>query len=144
MGDTEDRYTLATERVCMKYNRTFNWDIKSQIIGLPAIEAAKKQVILLDLPITPEEYLEERNEQLMPLLTESDFLPGARELLYKLKDQGIPCALATSSPKKLFDLKITKVRKDFEEVFGDRIVCGDDIPTDKGKPNPLIFFEALK
>merc|ERR1712194_471505 len=65
-----------------------------------------------------------------------------KELLYQLKAAGIPVCLATSSSREAMILKQTQTKTDFEAIFGDNIVCGDDVV--KGKPDPEIFQRAME
>jgi beta-phosphoglucomutase len=69
-------------------------------------------------------------------------LPGLENFLNKLKERGIPVAIATSAPVENvnFTLERTGLRKYFETILDDRNVS-------KGKPHPDIYIktvEALK
>lgn len=39
--DTEPVYTVATQEILAKYNKTFEWSLKSKMMGQKAIDAAK-------------------------------------------------------------------------------------------------------
>ena len=62
---------------------------------------------------------------------------GCFELLEYLKSEGIPCALATSTPMKLVEhnMSVTGIGK-----YMSAIVTGDMV--ENGKPSPDIFIEA--
>ena len=68
-----------------------------------------------------------------------NFKPGAPEVLYTLKEQGIPIALVTSSGRPLVDryLKTSGI----EGVF-DVIMTGETV--ERGKPDPEIFLTAAQ
>ena len=55
--DTEIFYTRVTQQIVGRYGKTFDWTIKSHMVGRPAIESARYLVETLSLPILPEEYL---------------------------------------------------------------------------------------
>lgn len=64
-------------------------------------------------------------------------LPGARELLAALKDQGIPCAVASSTPLANITcvLDVLHVRPYFSAI-----VTSEDVS--RGKPDPHVFLLA--
>jgi pseudouridine 5'-phosphatase len=111
------------------------------MIGRPALDSARYLVERLALPITPEEYLQEREAMLERLFPESGPMPGARELTRALAARGVRQALATSSGRRLFELKTSRHREWFRSVF-DAIVLGDDPRIRHGKPAPDIFLLA--
>ena len=75
------------------------------------------------------------------MFKECDLMPGALRLLKHLKKHNIPMAIATSSHRRHFDLKTTKHKDLFEEMF-QHVVTGDEVT--KSKPNPEIFLTAAK
>ncbi len=58
--DTENFYTDVTQQIVSRYGKNFDWSIKSQMLGRPALESARTLVRVLELPIRPEDYLSER------------------------------------------------------------------------------------
>jgi pseudouridine-5'-monophosphatase len=138
--DTERFYTEVTQTIVGRWNKVFDWSVKGNMIGRPARDSARYLVETLELPITPDEYLREREAMLERLFPESGAMPGARELTGALAARGIPQALATSSNRRLFDLKTTRHREWFR-VFR-AIVLGDDPRVRRGKPAPDIFLLA--
>ncbi len=63
--------------------------------------------------------------------------PGCFELLEFLREQKIPCAVATSTPKRIAERNI-KTAGIYD--YFDQIVTGDMV--ERGKPAPDIFIEA--
>jgi pseudouridine-5'-monophosphatase len=138
--DTEHFYTEVTEEICREYGKTFDWSIKSNMIGRPSLESARYLVDELSLPITAEEYLERRAirlDELFPLAKEK---PGAEAFTRELASRGVPIAVATSSERHLFERK-TLEHQDWFSVFG-AIVVGDDPRVKRGKPAPDVFLVA--
>jgi pseudouridine 5'-phosphatase len=138
--DTEDIYTRATQHIVGRYGKTYDWSIKGNMIGRPAIESARYLVQRLALPITPEAYLEERAVMFEDLMPAAEPMPGARALTDALAAHGIPMAVATSSTRAMFDLKTTRHREWF--CCFSAIVLGDDPRVRRGKPAPDIFLIA--
>ena len=138
--DTEHFYTEVTEEIVREYGKTFDWAIKSNMIGRPSLESARYLVEVLSLPISPEEYLRRRAlrlEELFPLSTEK---PGAEAFTRALAARGIPIAVATSSERHLFERKTLRHR-DWFSIFR-AVVVGDDPRVKHGKPAPDVFLVA--
>jgi HAD superfamily hydrolase (TIGR01509 family) len=62
-------------------------------------------------------------------------LPGARELLQALKDQGIPRAVGSSTPRENLEALFKTTGLD---AYFDAVVCGSDVT--HGKPDPEVFL----
>ncbi len=140
--DTEPFYTQVTQQIVARYGKTFDWSVKANMVGRPAMESARYLVDALDLPLAPEDYLTEREHLLKALAPTSQALPGAVELTRALAAAGAPLAIATSSARRLFDLKTAR-HKEWFGVF--RVVIrGDDPRLTRGKPAPDIFLLAAE
>jgi len=140
--DTEPFYTQVTQAIVGRYGHTFEWSLKSRMIGKKAIDSARILVEALDLPMKPEDYLRERESLLAALFPTAKAMPGARELTMHLARHGIPQAVASSSNRREFELKITRHR-DWFACF-QCVVLGDDPDVKRGKPAPDIFITAAE
>jgi pseudouridine-5'-monophosphatase len=140
--DTEPFYTEVTQAIVGRYGYTFEWSLKSRMIGKKAADSARILVDALQLPLTPEDYLRERESLLAALFPTAQAMPGARRLTGHLAMHRIPQAIASSSHQPEFDLKITQHR----DWFGcfQCVVLGDDPAVKKGKPAPDIFLAAAE
>ena len=140
--DTEPFYTEAHQIIAARYGKVFDWSVKSKMIGLRAEDSAKLLLSALQLPLSVEEYLETRSHILKQLFPRAEPLPGAVRLTLHLHRNGIPQAVATSSDRHNFDLKITNHR----EWFGifKSVITGDDPEIKRGKPAPDIFLLAAQ
>jgi len=138
--DTEIIYTAVTREIVGKFGKTYDWDLKARMIGRPAPESARMLVDALQLPITPQQYLDRRAELSRDAFAACDALPGAERLVRHLHRHEVPMAVATSSGRALFELKTTRHRAWFD-LF-DAVVCGDDPQVENGKPAPDIFLAA--
>ena len=111
--DTESIYSEATQKIVGKYGKIFDWSIKKKIIGRRSIESAKIIVESLNLPITPEEYLDLRKDDLIEKFKHSVPMPGAIEMTTHFFKKGIPQAIATSSASPMFEAKNENHKKWF-------------------------------
>ena len=136
--DTESLHERANSQIARRYGKTFDRNIKLAIAGRPTLDSAKILVELLQLPLTPAEYLVERNQVLYPLYATTVTLPGTVELIKHLAKHGIPQAIASSSSQHHFNLK-TANHQQWLEVF-KTITLGDDPEIKEGKPAPDIFL----
>jgi pseudouridine-5'-monophosphatase len=138
--NTEPFYTEASQRIASRYGKRFDWSVKSGMIGKRAEDSARVFTRNLGLPMTPEEYLEERRAILEDLFPNAEPMPGAVRLTQHLRRHSIPQAVATSSDRSHYALKTSRHR----EWFGlfDCIVIGDDPEVRRGKPAPDIFLVA--
>lgn len=139
--DTEVFYTRVTQQIVGRYGKTFDWSLKSNMVGRPSIESARYLVEALALPMRPEEYLEEREAELVRWMPGAVAMPGAEELTRDLARGGFRLAVATSSSRHFFELKTTRHRAWFESAFA-AVIVGDDARVGRGKPAPDIFLCA--
>ena len=138
--DTEGIYTEVTQQIVGEYGKVFDWSVKEKIIGRRSIQAAEIIVESLDLPISPQDYLDSRKDVLQEKFKDTEALPGAKEMTTHFSKLGIPQALATSSSSPMFEAKFEKHKKWFSQFA--QIVRGDDPELKEGKPAPDIFLLA--
>jgi pseudouridine-5'-monophosphatase len=138
--ETESIYTEVTQMIVGRYGKVFDWSVKSHMIGRDSHDAATYLVKALDLPFTPEYYLEERNDLLDERFAFAKAKPGARELIEKLAEMNFPIAVATSSKEHHFNIK-TSQHQDWFTLF-DTVVTSDHENVKRAKPAPDIFLTA--
>ena len=136
--DTEPFYTEVTQSIVSRYGHTFDWSIKSRMIGKKASESARILVEALKLPITPDDYLREREVLLATLFPKAQPMPGAQRLTRHLAKCGVPQAVASSSNQREYRLKTSQHGTWF--ALFQCIVLGDDPEVRHGKPAPDIFL----
>lgn len=140
--DTEPFYTKVTQEIVARYGKKFDWSIKSNMIGKPSLESARYLVAALELPIAPDEYLTLRTKRLEELFRDSPSRPGAERFTREMARRGAVQAVATSSEKRLFEIKISRHREWFSLFRA--VVTGDDPRVRSGKPAPDIFLRAAE
>ncbi len=139
--DTEPLYTQAAQTVLARFGKAYDWSIKRHTVGGDPLAGARFVVETLSLPITPEEYLDER-EQILRILCKTALpKPGAVALVEQLRERRMPLAVGTSSPRELCMLKLNT--HDAFRRF-DCVVCSDDPGISSGKPAPDIFLRAAE
>jgi pseudouridine-5'-monophosphatase len=139
--DTEKLYTEATQSVVGRYGKTFDWSLKSLMMGRHEREAAELLVQTLELPITADEYRRLSTpiaESLFPTAAE---LPGAEAFVAELAERGHVLAVGTSSTRRLYDLK-TRHLPWFRHFSA--VVSGDHPEVRALKPAPDIFLAAAR
>jgi pseudouridine-5'-monophosphatase len=137
--DTEGLYTAAAQEIVGRYGKVFDWSIKQHTMGRDAKLGAKILLDHLDVPLTPEEYLREREPILERLFQTVNAITNAERFVGLLHSRRIPMAVATSSERRLAQLKM---RDHSWFTRFDAIVCGDDPRVLEKKPAPDIFLAA--
>jgi HAD superfamily hydrolase (TIGR01509 family) len=138
--DTEPFYTQVTQAIVSRYGHNFEWSLKSRMMGKKATDSARILVDALKLPIAPEDYIRERESMLLSLFPTAQPMPGAQRLTRHFADHGVPQAVASSSHRRDYELKITRHREWF--ACFQCVVLGDDPNIKHGKPAPDIFLTA--
>jgi beta-phosphoglucomutase family hydrolase len=131
-----------------------SWELLAQETGLPLPEGhfkagfgKKNQVIIPDILRWAQEpaaiaTLADRKEEIYRDLVRQSgvtILPGARELLAALELEGVPTAVASSTPRQNLDAIFASTGLD---RFFKAVVCGDDVVN--GKPAPDVFLLAAR
>ncbi len=138
--DTEIIYTQVTQAIVGEFGKVFDWSIKGNMIGRPEMDSANYLVKALDLPISAQDYLDQRNDLLRKAFPNAVALPGAEKLIRHLSAHDVPIAIATSSSKAMFDLKATNHQSWF--TLFDTVVTSNHEAVKKGKPAPDLFKVA--
>jgi pseudouridine-5'-monophosphatase len=139
--DTEPLYTLAAESILARFGKVFDIGIKRQIMGGGPLVGARFVVEQLRLPLSPEEYLAEREAIMRESCKTARAMPGASQLIEALHARGIPLAIGTSSSRELCQVKLGA------QTFASRfhtIACSDDAGVVHPKPAPDIFLHAAR
>jgi pseudouridine 5'-phosphatase len=139
--DTERLYTEATQAVVGRFGKTFTWEIKRESMGRDARASARVTLERLGVPLTAEEFLAERDPILEALVTRCRAMEGAEAFVTSLGARGVPMAVATSSDRALYEIKVRPHA--WFDLFG-AVVCGDDPRVAAKKPAPDIFLAAAR
>jgi len=80
-----------------------------------------------------------RNES-AKIVNASPVLPGVMDIIEQAKNKGLQVAIGSSSPHSWVDSHLKRLG--IFDYF-DHIICQDDVPPGRTKPNPDIFLKAL-
>jgi pseudouridine 5'-phosphatase len=139
--DTEDLYSQAAKAVCARHQAVYTDAIKRAVMGGDTLRGAEYVVRELALPISPQEYIAERELLLHELFANADAMPGAEALIAALRARNIPFAIATSGHRAI---TLHKLQRHSYLLEADAIVCGDDPRLAHPKPAPDIFLLAAQ
>lgn len=143
--DTERIYSKITQRILEDHgsNETYSFDFKVTLMGLQSYEVAERIIKRYNLPITAEDYVRENHKLAADWMPHAKLLPGVERLLRHLHENNVPIALATSSSKEMFDLKVQN-HTDLFNLFHHHVYGSSDDDVVHGKPAPDIFLVAAK
>ena len=74
--DTESLYTLCTQKILDRYGKTYDWPLKTRVMGRKPLDAAGFIVDALELPISAEEFHTELYSLLGELFPDAEMMPG--------------------------------------------------------------------
>jgi HAD superfamily hydrolase (TIGR01509 family) len=135
--DTERLYTEAAQKILDPFGHTYSIELKRKVMGGDSIRSARLTIEEFDLPMTPQQFLDERETYLEALFPVAEEIKGAGDFIRHLTDIGLRQGLATSSHSHLCELKID--HRGWREQFA-AVVCGDDAELQNSKPAPDIFL----
>lgn len=75
------------------------------------------------------------------LISIQPMLPGVLDILNEARDRNLGLAIASSSPHAWVDTHLARLGL-FDRF--DSIICADDVPAGRTKPNPDLFLKALE
>ena len=139
--DTEPLHTKAIDTLLAPYGHRLTPALKQRMMGRGTKEAAGILIEALGLPITPDDYVVERDPVLWELTRNAAEIPGAAAFVAELAQRGVPIALATSSPRRL---AYSKMGDHPMQAHFSAMVFGDDPEVVQLKPAPDIFLEAAR
>jgi len=141
--NTEDIYTIAFEKICKPYGKTYDWETKKLCMGNKFDVGGKIIIDRLGLPITVDQLKEKFDALIDDLFHSSELLEGAYKLVTHLVDRKIPVALCTGSSIKGYKAKTTN-HQQFFTSFNPKVLCSDDPEVKFGKPNPDAYEVTRK
>jgi HAD superfamily hydrolase (TIGR01509 family) len=136
--DSEKLWDVGLGELAAEYGGVLSAAARRRMVGSNMIESMT--ILHEDIgqswrdPATSVELLEKRVKELF--VTGLVWRPGARELLGRLRDAGIPMALVTATRRHLAEVALETIGPAY---FG-AVVCGDDV--DETKPHPMPYLTA--
>jgi beta-phosphoglucomutase len=108
--DTESLHFAAYQKLCQQYGHTLDWSFKKYCAFAHLSSEALRHQIYIDLPqlktIGWDTLYKEKKKHYISILTNTkvSFMPGAKDLLTKLKEYKIKHCVVTHSPRKDIEL----------------------------------------
>ncbi|KAK9504597.1 hypothetical protein O3M35_010899 [Rhynocoris fuscipes] len=141
--DSEDRYKEAFTTVLARYGKKYTDEVRLAVLGTVEKETARIIVEKLQLPLTAEEFNKTAKIEQSKVLGDVNLKPGAERLIRHLSNNKIPIAIATSSGKQSYDIKVKK-HQDIISHFHHVVNGSSDPEVKNGKPAPDIFLIAAQ
>jgi beta-phosphoglucomutase len=137
LTDSEPAFFAAVNDILRRYGASTNLDEYASFIGSATPAMWRSMIALKQLPVTLDEILEAYEVPLMQRLREPrPALPGARDLLAKLRERSVPIALCTASYRPWVDVVLPAAGIDI--VF-DAYATADVVRATKPDPEPYLL-----
>ncbi|MBD2464150.1 HAD-IA family hydrolase [Oscillatoria sp. FACHB-1407] len=140
--DTEFIHAQVNQAIASQYGKVFDTSIQSKVIGRMAADSARIIIDLLELPLTVEEFVTQKNALIYDRYPLARPMAGAMELTQHFHQHGIPQAIASSSTQRPFQAKTTHHRE-WMSLF-QCVILSDDPASPRGKPAPDCFLVAAE
>ncbi|VVC43474.1 HAD-like domain,Phosphoglycolate phosphatase, domain 2,HAD hydrolase, subfamily IA [Cinara cedri] len=136
--DTEKIHKKTYSKIVKEYGKVITDELRMKMLGRQELDSATMMVNVLQLDITPEEFLEKAHAIEAIEMKNVQFMHGVETLLEHLHTNGIPMAIATSSSEISFRMKTDHLKDKFS-VFNHVVTGASDPEVKNGKPAPDIF-----
>lgn len=137
--DTEVPYFEAWREIYQTYGQELSLEMYAACVGSDFGGFDPKQYLqtLIDTPIDWVEWDRKRDARVLSIIHASPPLPGVEALLKEAAREGVPCAVASSSPRSWVEPHLERfgLRKYFQLTR-----CVDDVVAPK--PAPDLFLSA--
>jgi len=141
--DTETPEVLVWQSIYKEHGFELpigEWEKTIGGYGISNFDAAEHLSLLtqgrLDAVSSRVRYRRESDE----IIHASAILPGVISMIEQAKENGLQVAIGSSSPHSWVDSHAKRLG--IFDYF-DRIICQDDVPPGRTKPNPDIYLKAL-
>lgn len=137
--DSEPLHGLASAHALRKYGRSHDDipdEVRNSFFGKRVIDVSRLIVECLELPVTAEQWAEERHSIFMGLIENGiTLMPGVEQSLDYFESVGARLAVVSSGDRRYVAriLELTGLAGRFQTV-----VTGDDVSA--GKPDPQCFL----
>jgi HAD superfamily hydrolase (TIGR01509 family) len=142
--DTETPEFQVWQSIYREYGHEFSAEKWGQIVGgwgISDFDAARHLAELAGDGLNAEELRARHRSESDALTLLQPVLPGVVDYLDEARRLDLCLAIASSSPHSWVDTNLTRLGL-FDRF--DTIVCADDVPPGRTKPNPDLFLLALK
>lgn len=140
MVDSEPLAKQAWQRTLVQYDKALEDDLYRKIIGLRLDETAELLQKELDVDTSAAELSRQKEKYLSELRAQGvPPMPGLNEMMLETSRQGVPWAVATSSPKA----HALEILDQLNYLSSCSTIAGGD-EVRRGKPSPDIYLLAAE
>jgi HAD superfamily hydrolase (TIGR01509 family) len=142
--DTETPEVLVWQSIYREHGfelPVHEWEKTIGGYGISTFDAAEHLSLLSQGRLDPVSMRSRYRRESNLLIHAGSILPGVMDLLHQARDNGLKTAIGSSSPHSWVDSHLKRLG-----IFHyfHPIVCQDDIPPGRTKPNPDIYLKALE
>jgi HAD superfamily hydrolase (TIGR01509 family) len=138
LADSEPLQKAAWHRFLARHGRVLEQELIDRMFGLRLLESAALVRQELDLPISVEQVMAERDAEFLDSLPGTlNAMPGAAATIDAMRELGLRVGLASSGHRRYIAMRELGLSDAF-----DAIVTGDMV--ERGKPAPDIFLRAAE
>jgi HAD superfamily hydrolase (TIGR01509 family) len=141
--DTETPEFLVWQSIYMEHGHELpahEWIKTVGGYGLSNFDAAEHLTDLTQGQLDAVSLRARHQVETTAIIVDSPILPGVENIIYEAKKLGLKLAIASSSPHAWVD---THAKRLGIYDYFDKIICADDVPPGRTKPNPDLFLKAL-
>lgn len=140
MINSEDLYEQAGEAVLGRRGKTYDPELREQVMGRPAVDSLRLIIEFHSLTDPIEDLIRECGELMLELMSTSlAAMPGVYELLDALDAAKIPYCVATSATREYADYVLTRLDLKQRVQF---VLTAEEVQ--HGKPDPAIYLLAVE
>jgi HAD superfamily hydrolase (TIGR01509 family) len=142
--DTETPEVLVWQSIYKEHGFELpveEWEKTIGGYGISTFDAAEHLAHLTQGRLDPVSSRIRYRTQSDEIIHASPILPGVVNMIEQAKQNGLKVAIGSSSPHSWVDAHARRLG--IFDYF-DRIICQDDVPPGRTKPNPDIFLKALE
>lgn len=141
--DTETPEVLTWQSIYSEHGHEFPAHEWGKIIGgygISNFDAAEHLTRLTQGRLDAASLRARHQVESNAVVAKSPILPGVEHIIGEAKKLGLKLAIASSSPHSWVDTHVKRLG-----IFDwfDTIICAEDVPPGRTKPNPDLFLKAL-
>lgn len=139
--DSEPLYMAVERQSFARYGVALDEQEQARFVGTSQQQMWREIKVLYGIEVAIAQLIAEHQQRVLSMLGQCklEAMPGVVRLLDELDRLGIPCALASSSPRQLVECVLERIG--LQGRF-EPIICGDEVAI--SKPDPHIFLLAAK
>jgi putative hydrolase of the HAD superfamily len=141
--DTETPDFLVWQSIYMEHGYELpahEWSKTIGGYGISNFDAAEHLTLLTQGQLDAVSLRARHRVESTAAIAASPIMPGVENIMSEAKKLGLKLAIASSSPHAWVDTHAKRLG--IYEYF-DKVICADDVPPGRTKPNPDLFLKAL-